>query len=222
MGPAMRFFVLVRTPTFDQSSAIADVYPLGDTRGEAPRCGACGDFIGALSWLPPYRVELEALGTEFPEVVDVPGDDMLVAERFRGLYEDHEMVGLSGFDPVEVVRVKRRKKSLQGDPPVYYRVSVARSGAAVDDAPSGIDREGAVCPICRQARLIKRAKRIILESGTWTGEDIFIARGLSGTFLTTERFRDFCEENRVVNAVFVPAEEYAFDFYPLERMGAAE
>ena len=53
------------------------------------------------------------------------------------------------------------------------------------------------------------------------GEDIFIARGLPGTIVVSERFKEWCEANEVRNAVFVPAEEYAHDFYPWEKESSA-
>jgi hypothetical protein len=49
--------------------------------GPAPRCPACGGFIGLLRWLPPFRVELETWGKEFGDVIHI-GDELLVSERF--------------------------------------------------------------------------------------------------------------------------------------------
>ncbi|MBI4719476.1 MAG: hypothetical protein HY763_16900 [Planctomycetes bacterium] len=59
---------------------------------------------------------------------------------------------------------------------------------------------------------MRRWKRIVLEPETWSGEDIFIARGCSA-IITSERFRDFVERHKLLNIVLVPAEEYDYDFY---------
>jgi hypothetical protein len=63
---------------------------------------------------------------------------------------------------------------------------------------------------------LKRWNRIIIDPKTWTGEDIFEPRGLSD-FIASDRFKEVCKANDVKNAYFIPAEEYAYDFYPDER-----
>jgi hypothetical protein len=213
----MKFFILRRHLTIDETPALADVYPVDRVVGEAPQCPVCGRFIGPLAWLPPYRVELEMVGREFPEIIEAGGDDLLVTDRFRDAYVARGLIGLSGFDPVEVVRVKWRSHRPSGEPPAYFHAGIARSGAAIDDAASGIVREGTPCASCRQARLIKRAQRLVLEHDTWTGEDIFIARGLPGTFFATERFKRMCDEENIRGAVLIPTEAYGFDHYPSEN-----
>jgi hypothetical protein len=107
-----------------------------------------------------------------------------------------------------------RHKRFKGNPPAYYRVSVVQSRATIDIAASGLERDPPmVCPECRQGGVVKRTRQLILEEGTWGGEDVFIARGLAGTYFTSERFRKFCAENQIKNAVLVPSEKYSFDFY---------
>ncbi len=59
-----------------------------------------------------------------------------------------------------------------------------------------------------------RWQRLILEEGTWTGEDVFRPRGLSGQIMVTQRFKDACEQNGITNAFFTPAEDAGHDFYP--------
>jgi hypothetical protein len=118
-----------------------------------------------------------------------------------------------------VVRVKRRKR-FAGEPPPYYRVSVVRTNATIDVAQSGLEGEHAVrCPVCLNVGLVKRVRRVAVVETSWTGEDIFIARGLTGTIIATARFKAFCDENRISNAVLIPANERSFDFYSWEQKG---
>jgi hypothetical protein len=58
-----------------------------------------------------------------------------------------------------------------------------------------------------------RWKGLIVEEGTWHGEDAFSPRGLSA-FMVSERFKAACEQHGITNAVFTPAEESGHDFYP--------
>jgi len=60
----------------------------------------------------------------------------------------------------------------------------------------------------------------VLEPRTWSGEDIFIPRDVF-VYMVTERFKRFCEENEIANAVFIPAEEYWEDSRPWENMEKA-
>jgi hypothetical protein len=178
-----------------------------------------------LPWLPPHRAELEALGQDFGDIAFGPGLEFLVSEQFKEPWCKTELVGLEGFFPVEIAKVKKHKK-IGGSVPNYFCVSVVRSRAAIDVVASGLERNdgtGAeVCPECRLGPGVRRAQRIVLEPSTWSGEDIFIARGLPGTYIASERFKGFCERNQMKNAVLIPALEYSFDFYPWEKSNKSE
>lgn len=217
----MRFFVCELKPGIAHGET--EFYEEQPSQtGEAPKCRECSKYIGALPWLPPYRVELELWDRVFGDVAFGPGDELLVSERFKTLWHERGLIGLEGFHPVEIVKVKRhkRRKPDLAERPNYYCVTVIRSRAAIDDGRSGLEREDpVVCLACRTGKkscIIKRAKRIVLEPSTWAGEDIFIARGLPGTYLASERFKSFWEDYKITSATLIPAEEYSFDFYPNE------
>jgi hypothetical protein len=172
-----------------------------------------------LAWLPPYRVELELWGTTFGDLAIEAGGKFLVSERFKAAFEQSKLTGIEAYDPVEIVRVRRHNRNAPKTPPhVYHRVTIARSRAIVDQVASGIEwQEPTICPECREGTGIKRWQRVIFEPGTWSGEDIFSARGLPAAYFTSERFKDFCEEHGMTNVVLIPAEEYAHDSYPWEK-----
>jgi hypothetical protein len=183
-------------------------------RGEAPKCPSCGRFISGLVWLPPYRAVLEVWGKEYGDIAFFM-DVLLISKRMADLYRTEGLSGLQGFDEVEIVKVIRRGGSrLRTPPPPYYCVTIARSRATIDVAASGLVlREPYTCNECRGG-LIVRTERVVLEEGTWSGEDIFIARGLPGTILTSERFKAFFDKYHINNGILVDAVEYSFDFYP--------
>lgn len=222
----MRFFVLERKPTGASESGRTDVMQQeGFTVGEAPRCPACGGFIGMLKWLPPYRVEMDTWGDHFGDFAFGGGCEwFLVSDRFRSIYVRSGLKGLSGFDPVEVTKITRHNKKLRGNPPQYFKVDVVRSQTAVDQALSGFEwSEGAsICPVCLIPKegVIKRWSGIVIRSESWQGEDIFVPRG-GGELITTSRFKELCEGSEVKNAVFVPAESYGHDYYPWEKQQQA-
>jgi len=187
-------------------------------RGEAHRCSVCGSYISALPWLPPYKAELEVWGKEYGDIAFMPGgNELLVSARFADLYKAEGLTGLSGFHEVEIMKVIRRGGShLNAPPPRYYCVSIIRSRAAIDlTASEVIHAKPVTCNECR-AGSIKRWSRIVIEENTWSGEDVFEARGLV-EIITSERFKEFFVRNRVNNGVLVNAAEYAHDFYPWEK-----
>ena len=71
--------------------------------------------------------------------------------------------------------------------------------------------------VCRLGSDIRRWQKIIIDEATWQGEDIFIARGLPGTLITSDRFKKFCEDNDISNAILVPADKHNRDFYPSDK-----
>ncbi|MBN1795037.1 MAG: hypothetical protein JW804_00030 [Sedimentisphaerales bacterium] len=217
----MKFYVLIDPDVeIHQSLAITDFIKLEPhIVGEAPKCPLCGSFTGALSWLSPRNAEIEVWGDVYGDIVFGSGNCLFVSQRFIDLYKISGLIGLDGFHEVNVTKVIRRGGSkVKKEPPKYYCVSISRSRALIDtEASEFVHEEPWTCPECKSG-LIKRAKRIFLEKDTWSGEDIFYARGLPGTIIVSQRFKDFFDKYKINNGVLIPAEEYSFDYYPWEDM----
>jgi hypothetical protein len=220
----MQFFVLDYTVCGESPYETQFLDVDTSETGEGPNCPACGGIIGSLVWLPPLKAELLLGGRAFGDIAFGPGDDFLISERLKAIVEEHLVTGFEGFDPVEIVRVSRRRRSARKiEPPGYYRVTVRRTEAAIDQARSGVEwAEPPTCPFCREGDDLQRWQRVVLEEGTWSGEDIFQARGLPATYIASERFKTICEEYKIKNALFYPAEEYGYDFYPWDRPESEE
>ncbi|MEZ6163292.1 MAG: hypothetical protein R3B67_02540 [Phycisphaerales bacterium] len=56
----------------------------------------------------------------------------------------------------------------------------------------------------------------MVDESTWSGEDIFYARGLSGLIITSEPFAEWFHHANINSGVLIPALDYAADFYPTE------
>jgi hypothetical protein len=211
-------FYILEQPRFgssqDRAHGTEALHEEGFKTGPAPRCSGCERYVGLLKWLPPFRVELETWGREFGDVMRF-SEELLVSERFKEIYTGTGLKGLLDFEPVEVVSIKKHRK-LIGEPPRYFKAEVIRSETTVDRLASGAEWEGTntICPVCLLGTgTFLRQKRVVIEPGTWTGHDIFHARG--GTnFVASERMRGICETNQIKNARWIPADEFEVDFYP--------
>jgi hypothetical protein len=212
----MMFFVL-DNPKAGRADAVTDYHLVAEaTRGEAPRCPVCGRYLGMIPLLPPVRLELEAWGSRWGDVAFGPGDQILVSGKLMKLFTEADLVGFVRFDPVETMRSSGRKSGA-GDPPKYWLASIQRGRAALDESASGVVREvTSMCKECRAGGNVKRLRKVVLEANTWSGEDVFFARGLPGTILVSERFKQLCQVNNLANCSFIAAEDFGFDYYPHE------
>ena len=206
-SPSPRFFVLTKGELgshYDTDVETVDPVNLGD----APRCPRCGTFIGLLKWLPPYRVRLELHGQELGDFLKQSSYDLLFSERFTEAFRAEGLTGLEGFHPVEVVRVRSRKKRAARSLTVpRYRVTFPCWGQGAVDLVLNRVRtlRTPTCPECRTGG-INAINGFVLEPGTWGGEDIFRPRGMPGELVVSERFKDFVERHGWTNMVLTPTE----------------
>lgn len=216
----MKFFVL-QNPKAGRGEAVTDFVPVdGALMGDAPRCPACGKYVGLRPLIPPVKVELEGWGASWGDIAFGPADQVLISSRLKNAFAEAGLSGFTHFDPVVVAKTKRRRPSISGSPPEYWLGTVARSRAMLDDSASGLERDdGTVCPECGLAGVNKRLRRVVLRPDTWSGEDVFFARGLPGTILVSERFKSLCETAGLTSCSLVDAEKFSFDHYPQERAG---
>lgn len=210
----MVFYVLTRkTPSEYGSEYDTEFLAAEDANyGEAPRCPVCGRFTGGRRWLPPLRIELELHGTDFGDVVTgFGGSDLLVSPRFEEVYRSNHLAGLEGFEPVEIVKVRSRRR-VTSEPPAYRRVDVAPSEVAIDVEETGVVRGGPIeCTYCLTST-INGIRRVVIDEATWSGEDVFVPRGLPGTITASERFRDVCLQHAITNLKLVESREFVETF----------
>ncbi|HSP81797.1 MAG TPA: hypothetical protein VLQ93_24975 [Myxococcaceae bacterium] len=141
-----------------------------------------------------------------------PGSGFLVTERFAESFRAEGLTGLSGFQPVEVVRVRGRRRGSNSTPiPRYVYVIPIFGGAAVDESRSLIRRSHPIaCDACRETG-VDAIHGFSLEEGSWTGDDVFFARGMPGSAVVSERFARFVERHGLTNMLLIPTEEYTWD-----------
>ncbi|MDY7230180.1 double-CXXCG motif protein [Hyalangium rubrum] len=214
LPPDPRFFVLEAEVWGPHGTHFDTAAP--DNRGDAPHCPRCGEPIGMLTWLPPYRAELELHGGAFGDFLEGPGYEVLLSERLAEAFRKEGLTGFLGFEPVEVLRVRgKRKKSQALAVPRYVVVTPCLGRGAVDEARSRLRHAKPVtCPECRSGGL-DSIHGFALEAGSWKGEDVFRARGFRGCIVVSERFTEFVKRHGFTNMKLTPTEEYVWD--PLRK-----
>ena len=93
----MNFYVLDTFPRGNAETFMSRAK--GNQQGDAPKCEACGAYVGSLTWLPPLRANLELCGKEFGDFAFAPGSDsFFISARFKDVYQDAHLVGLTGLE----------------------------------------------------------------------------------------------------------------------------
>jgi hypothetical protein len=210
LPPEPRFFVLEADVWGPHDTQFDTVDP--DNLGDPPPCPKCGKTIGMLTWLPPYRAELELYGRGFGDFVEGHSYEVLVSERMAKAFRVEGLTGLLGFHLVEVVRVRRKSKGPKlSTAPRYFVAAPCLGRGAVDEARSHLRRDKPVtCSGCRSTG-VDTIHGFTLESGTWQGEDVFRPRGLQGDIVVSERFAEFVKRHEFTNMKLIPTEEYVWD-----------
>lgn len=217
-----RLFVIDRVLALQRGRAFTDYEKCEPiNRGPAPSCPSCGRHLGMLSWLPPHRVTVNVDRPLYTAIAY--GGDLLVSKPLMDAFMVRGLSGLTGFDPVDVIRRRRLTRSAKtaGDPPPYFRVDVAQGPARVDWKashflcspwqPTSRPRH-ADCSLCNSRDLnYHGVQRLVLEQGTWDGKDIFVPLGVGATYILSDRFRVLCEELQPGVMDFIPLEDYAYD-----------
>lgn len=213
----MTYYVLQGRIVSD-GDAVTDFRPTEKSRkGEAPRCAVCGNFIGMLPLLAPIEVEIESSGRRWGDLAFGPGDQILVSGRLKEMYAEARLTGITQFNLAKIKKA-RMHRAIGVQPPPYYLASIIRSRATLDESRSHIVREAPwTCEECRIGGPIMRVSNLIVDSVSAQAEDIFLARGLPGIILTSDRFKHLCDTSDLVNCALIPAEQFSFDWYRREN-----
>ncbi len=155
------------------------------------------------------------------------GGDLLVTERFAEDFKAEGLTGLSGFHPVEVMRVRRRRRDPNPTPPPSYLFVTPTYGPPALDVERSRFKSSKPMKQCTWCRKITpdAIASLALDAGTWGGEDVFRPRGLWGVIIVSERFKRFAERHAMSHMTLVPIENYVWDplgLYEDEHLATGE
>jgi len=209
----MRFWVFDRQMMVGPWAFADNVDPVN--YGEAPRCPACGDFIGMREWLPPYRVRLvEGTKTSAPaDVITGPGFTSFIAsERFVTEFKRSGLTGIKRWEPVQI----EGYNDYEGDPTAQAAVSRSYKLAILPNPTTRtkLDEMHAVyngaapsCPVCNAPEGLESFEGVVVDEASWKGADIFELTNL-GDILVTDRFAKFCEAGEFTGIRLISTDKY--------------
>jgi len=213
----MNEFYVLANSFGDRKTSSTDFLPSDFVAiGDAPKCPLCGKYIGMCPLVGKVAVDLEIWNDSADDVCFGPGDEVLFSLRLKNAFEFAQLKGTT-FRTVEVGKVKSHKRGKPIIPP-YYLTNISRSRAIVDATASGIEWDGNVdCEECHLDGIIKRFKKIVLLPGSWSGEDIFFARGLPGIIITSKKFHAISDSIGLPSDLMIPIGKFSVDYYPCTR-----
>lgn len=186
-----------------------DAYDVHRVSGEGESCPLCGRPTTARSWERPRTVRLT--NTRFPDRLHwylFSSDLLYVSQRFKTLYEQEHLTGISEFERIETIKPPSRYK---GETPIYYVAEVPYSQAITLDAEhsviKGTKHDWPPCPFCWPLETSKdTVEKLVLHTENWTGADILRVYAVGLVF--SQRFYNFAQDNQLTNFPLVPVEDY--------------
>ncbi len=209
----MQFYVMAMEIGSTNDTSMERMEPiLRGTEEDCQKCPTCGEPMGLLPWLPPYRAAILAHGKQLGDVA-FDGLHILVSEKFRQAWIEANLKGIDAFHPLERIRV--RPARLGKKTPTYFYVRPQRFGTRVDLERSLIEYNRPFsCMACLEAG-VNNVRGFSIDESSWTGEDLFIAWGKPGSIIVTDRVRQLRDDYDLKNVTLTPVEKFVWD--PLKQ-----
>ena len=186
----------------------ADAWEVDRINGDTEKCPLCRRHTSGFKWLYPRKIRLT--NTRYPDRLSSwISNELTVSERFVEAYNSTDLVGITKFNPIEIVSVASRR-TVKRPPPKYFCADVIESKVRIDDDKSIIkgQKYDWSCEYCNpKGQTTDSIKLLVLDTANWGGEDIFRVF-MSSLFFATQKFVDFCTNNNFTNFVFTPVDKY--------------
>jgi hypothetical protein len=193
----MKFWVLDERDRYSRETPLSCFYEvvepfvLEDCTQVCPACrkvtcprlssSSCGDLV---------------LGSSF---------ELVVSQAFVVAFEAAGLRGVDSLRPINMIS-KSKKPVIS---PRYFAARPAISFTRIDEKASRFVWE--VPPDCPHCRLGFNASfaRVVVDESTWDGNDVFMATGLYGVKLVSDRFVRTVRDAGLTNFVFVDSDDFS-------------
>lgn len=209
---------MLNPPMMVGEYAFADV--IDPRYGQAPKCPSCGAYLGMRKWLAPHRVRLVKGMKSFApgDIIDGPGCEAMMSERFIAEYERANLKGIERWEPVTIEGYNNywEKKLKRPAPAEQYRIAtfprpmVRAKWDLMHPRPlPGTSLNWIGCDVCgRHPSAAGSYRGIVVDDDSWNGADIFQLTNFGGCFVVTEAFAKFVAESKLSGIPLVPTAKY--------------
>lgn len=169
-------------------------------------CPCCGKRVSGSFWVQPREIvltkrKLPDFLYNYVDYVRVHLSEVAIKKILES-----DLRGIIKVDEIDSVRFQRKSKEVV-IPPKYYRIEVARSRITIDHASSDIKYgkmgDYGYCPLCRQVPATYNIiRKLELNMEQYEGYDIFQIYEMGTRVFLSQRFIDFCEDNKLTNLFY--------------------
>ncbi len=187
----------------------------------ATYCPVCHRPATLRHLLPPINLKISRSHPNgWGDLLWGAGFFLMVSKRFKEIYEAEQLSGIEAFEgPVNILKYGTKKPDqIQGEKPVYYHIKIPWGGANQDDQLSKLtylfrSPKDVYCAFCRgeTGASHRVQENVIIEKGSWNGDDLFIPRGAPVELMVSEKFRRVVDQYDITNILLIPGEIFSFD-----------
>lgn len=191
---------------------------------ESQFCPICGSPVSGKKWIAPHTIKLSSSNpSKWGDFVWGSGFGLIISHRFFEIYNIEKLSGFSAIsEPIKIAKFGNRvEKDISIEPPSYHYAVIPWGGAEMNLVASEMKYafpDKTICDYCHQGGSGKHFEQLIIIENSWNGSDVFIPRGVTGTYVVSERFKKVVEQYRMKNIWLIPCEKYAYD-EPSLRLG---
>lgn len=181
--------------------------------GDFTQCPICDSPVTTRLWIPPHRIKIStASPSKWGDILWGDGFSIMGSEKLIDIFKKVGGLGIEKiFNPAHIVQIGRKKLNELDQPlPKYHLIKIKWGGANLDDKGSQVVRSRVSCDFCRSGHL-HQVNKIVFEANSWSGDDIFFARGVPGVIIVSDKFKDWVENYSLTNILLIPIENYAYE-----------
>lgn len=181
---------------------------------QVERCPLCGKPVSGMRWEKPRVLELT--GKRLPDFLYMYGADSMfaISEAVYNKMQTMQWNGILSFDKIDKI-VLKSKSNAAAKEPVYYQINVKRSRITLDHQKSQIsygETEAQRCDLCNPVPATYDFFRgIQFYMDGFEGYDVFKTYEMGDIMFFSERFVDFCLQNKFTNFSYASIDEYGRD-----------
>ncbi len=162
------------------------------------KCPICGNAISPYLWGKDRVIKIS--NKRFPDFEFLWGDDLIVSQKFKDIYNQEHLTGIEAFETIEVYG--------KNQPPFkYYNCRISFSDIHwqfLRRNQKNQVKELTNCPKC--GIFIDSTSGIIFDESTWDKHDIFQLYNAPHRYFVSDKMANIIKCNNLTNILLTPSD----------------